>query len=70
MAKELDGKRVAILVEDGFEQVEMTRPRDALDKAGAKTIIVSPKKDKVKGWQHTEWGVRRIALAGRRHESR
>jgi len=56
MAKELDGKRVAILVEDGFEQVEMTRPRDALDKAGAKTIIVSPKKDKVKGWQHTEWG--------------
>ena len=56
MAKELDGKRVAILVEDGFEQVEMTRPRDALDKAGAKTIIVSPKKDMVKGWQHTDWG--------------
>jgi protease I len=35
MAK-LDGKKVAILVADGFEQVEMTKPRAALDKAGAR----------------------------------
>ena len=52
----LQGKKVAILVADGFEQVELTEPRKALDQAGARTQIVSPKKDKVKGWNHTEWG--------------
>jgi len=52
----LNGKRVAILVEDGFEQVEMTSPKMALEEAGAKTYIISPKTDKVKGWEHTEWG--------------
>jgi protease I len=52
----LGGKRVAILVEDGFEQVELTSPKEALEKAGAHTDIVSPKKDKVKGWDHTSWG--------------
>ncbi len=52
----LSGKRVAILVADGFEQVEMTDPRKALDEAGAGTDLVSPAKAKVKGWQHTEWG--------------
>lgn len=52
----LQGKRVAILVTDGFEQVELTEPRKALDQAGARTAIVSPKKDKVKGWNHTDWG--------------
>ena len=39
----LDGKKVAILVTDGFEQVEMTKPREALEEAGAETKIVSPK---------------------------
>ena len=52
----LNGKRVAILVEDGFEQVEMTSPKMALEEAGAKTYIISPKADKVKGWEHTKWG--------------
>src|SRR3954464_8063614 len=56
MNKRLDGKKVAILVADGFEQVEMTEPRKALEEAGAQTSIVSPAKGKVKGWQHTEWG--------------
>jgi deglycase len=37
----LDGKKVAILVADGFEQVEMTKPREALEEAGAETKIVS-----------------------------
>ena len=41
MARKLDGKKVAILVADGFEQVEMTKPREALDEAGAQTKIVS-----------------------------
>ncbi|HTD68595.1 MAG TPA: type 1 glutamine amidotransferase domain-containing protein [Candidatus Limnocylindria bacterium] len=41
---------------DGFEQVELTQPREALVQAGAKTEIVSPAKDTVKGWQSTDWG--------------
>jgi len=48
----LNGKRVAILVADGFEQVELTGPKDALDQAGAKTSIVSPVQGKVQGWKH------------------
>jgi protease I len=52
----LNGKKVAILVEDGFEQVELTSPKQALEQAGAKAEIVSPKHDKVKGWDHTNWG--------------
>jgi protease I len=52
----LQGKKVAILVADGFEQVELTEPRKALDEAGAKTQIVSPSQGKVKGWKHTQWG--------------
>ena len=47
----LDGPMVAILITDGFEQVEMTDPRKALDQAGAKTRIVSPKEDQVKAWE-------------------
>lgn len=56
MAKQLDGKKVAILLTDGFEQVEMTEPRRALEEAGAETVLVSPKDGRVKGWQHTDWG--------------
>jgi protease I len=52
----LKGKKVAILVEDGFEQIEMTSPKEALEQAGAETHIISPKRDKVKGWEHTKWG--------------
>ena len=52
----LGGLKVAILVTDGFEQVEMTEPRKALDEAGAKTSIVSPKDGRVKAWKFTEWG--------------
>jgi protease I len=47
-------KRVAILVADGFEQVELTEPRKALDDAGARTQIVSTAKDRVQGWKHFE----------------
>jgi protease I len=50
----LRGKKVAILLTDGFEQIEMTDPRKALDLAGAKTSLVSPKKDEVRGWNHRE----------------
>lgn len=56
MANRLDGCRVAILVTDGFEEVELTKPRRALDDAGAKTSIVSPKDGTVRSWRFTDWG--------------
>jgi protease I len=56
MAHELDGKKVAILVADGFEQVELTEPRKALEEAGAGTDLVSPEKGQVKAFQHDKPG--------------
>jgi protease I len=50
----LKGKKIAILVADGFEQVELTEPRKALDAAGASTQIVSPASGQVQGWKHFE----------------
>jgi len=52
MVNSLNGKRVAFLVTDGFEQVELTGPKDALDQAGAQTEILSAKAGTVKGWNH------------------
>jgi protease I len=52
----LKGKKVAILATDGFEQVELTEPRKALDAAGAQTLVVSPTTGSVKGWNFTNWG--------------
>ena len=54
--QKVSGKRVAILATDGVEQVELTEPRKALDDAGAKTVLVSPKNGKIKAWQHDDWG--------------
>ena len=52
----LQGKRIAILATDGFEQAELLEPRKALDDAGATTIVISPQDGKIKGWNHTDWG--------------
>lgn len=52
----LNGVKVAILVTDGFEQVELMDPRKALDQAGAQTRVVSPKDGRVRGWNFTDWG--------------
>jgi protease I len=54
--EDLKGKKVAILVADGFEEVELMEPRQALEDAGATTVVVSPAKGKVKGWKMTDWG--------------
>src|SRR5438034_2730093 len=56
MKKILTNKKVAILVTDGFEQIELTSPKAALEKAGADTQIVSPAGAKVRDWEHTKWG--------------
>jgi protease I len=53
---DLRNKRVAALVDNGYEQSELIEPRKALENAGAKVDIVSPQKSKVKGWKHTDWG--------------
>jgi protease I len=56
LATNLHGKRIAILATDGFEQAELTEPRKALDQAGAKTEVISPKSGEIKGWKTRDWG--------------
>ncbi len=53
----LTGKKVAILSENGFEEVELTSPKQALEEAGAKVDIVSAQKDKIKAWDHDHWSI-------------
>ena len=54
MGNSLKGKKVAILVADGFEQVELTGPKEALEAAGAEIEIVSPAEGEVQGWNHDD----------------
>ncbi|MFZ5737831.1 protease I [Rhodopseudomonas thermotolerans] len=56
MAGQLDGKRVAILATNGFEQSELETPRDKLKAAGAQVDIVSPEQGEIKGWDQKDWG--------------
>jgi protease I len=56
MSDSLKNKRVAILATDGVEQVELLEPRKALQDAGAKTDVISPKSGQINGWNHTDWG--------------
>jgi protease I len=55
--KSLQGKKVAILTETGFEEVELTSPKEALEAAGAEVHIVSPQKQTVKAWNHDHWSI-------------
>lgn len=57
MARNIGGKKVAILTEHGFEEVELTSPKKALEDAGAIVHIISPQKDKVKAWAHDHWSI-------------
>jgi protease I len=54
---DLSNKKVAILTEEGFEQVELTSPKEALEAVGATVHIISPKSGKIKAWNHTDWGI-------------
>ncbi len=54
--EKMKGMKVAILIENGFEQVEMEEPRKALEEVGAETKIVSPADREVRGWKFKEWG--------------
>ncbi|WP_214653008.1 type 1 glutamine amidotransferase domain-containing protein [Mucilaginibacter segetis] len=53
----LSNRKVAILTEEGFEQVELTSPKEALTAAGATVHIISPKTGKIKAWNKTDWGI-------------
>lgn len=56
MSDQLKGKRVAVLVTDGFEQEELTAPKKALEEAGAVAHIVAPSRGTVRAWKSTDWG--------------
>jgi len=56
MEKNLQGKRVAILATNGFEQSELLEPKKNLEDAGAKVTVLSLKTGEIKGWDHTDWG--------------
>ena len=56
MASRLNGKKIAILATDGFEQVELTEPKKALEEAGAKAFVIAPKGGEIKGWDMKDWG--------------
>lgn len=56
MQSQLQGRRVAILVANGFEQAEMTEPRKALEEAGATADLISPEEKEVQGMNHDEKG--------------
>ncbi|MBO9203883.1 MULTISPECIES: type 1 glutamine amidotransferase domain-containing protein [Niastella] len=53
--QKLKGKRVAIITDNGFEEVELTSPLQALKEAGVNAQIISPEQDKVKAWDHDHW---------------
>lgn len=54
--KKLEGKKIAVLVTDGFEQSELTEPVKAIESEGGEVEIISPEKDKVKSWNKGKWG--------------
>ena len=58
MAGILSGRRVAILATDGFEQMELEQPRQALMTAGATVDLISPKGGEIQGMHHHERGDR------------
>ena len=52
----LTGKTIAVLATDGFEQVELTQPVEALRAAGATVEIVAPKAGEIQGFRHHDKG--------------
>ena len=56
MGNKLSGKKIAVLAADGFEEVELTKPKKALEDAGAKTSVVSIKAGRIQGMNHADKG--------------
>ncbi len=58
MSKRLEGKRIAFLATDLFEQVELTEPWEALKSAGAEVELISLHEGEIQGAHHAEKGDR------------
>lgn len=56
MDSQLNGLHVAILATDGFEQVELTQPREALEREGAITALISEHHGEIIGFHHEKRG--------------
>jgi protease I len=56
MARELSGRRVAVLATDGVEEVEYTQPREAVEAAGARVELVAPHSGHIQAMQHMDKG--------------
>ncbi len=56
MSNQLENKKVAILATDGFEEIEFTEPRKALEDAGATTHLIAPHDGTIKAWDQDDWG--------------
>ncbi len=57
----LDGRTVAVLATDGFEQSELEQPVAALTAAGATVHVIAPKGGEIQGWEHHDKG-RKVAV--------
>jgi protease I len=53
--QKLSGKSVAIIATDGVERAELIEPKKALEDAGARTTVISPKAGAIKSWEHGQW---------------
>ncbi len=56
MGVKLQGKKIAFLATDGFEQSELLGPKRFLEAEGAQCVVVSPKDGTIKGWKDQNWG--------------
>jgi protease I len=56
MTRRLSGRRIALLVTNGFDQIEVTELKRRLSEQGARVELVSLRKSKVRAWNHGEWG--------------
>lgn len=56
MSQQLNGKQVAILATNGFEESELTEPKKAMENAGATVHVVAPSKEGIRAWAKTDWG--------------
>ena len=48
-------KRIAILATDGFEEIELTSPKEAMEKEGFQVDVISTEPGKIKAWDKTNW---------------
>ncbi len=52
----INQSKILIIATHGFEQSELEEPRDRLKDVGADVVVASPDGERIKGWEHTDWG--------------